>query len=319
MGKAVNPRHGSMQFWPRKRAKRAYARVRSWANNNKPQILGFAGYKVGMTHIAFIDDKKTSMTKGMEISCPVTIIECPPLKTLSLRFLQQTNNGQKVVAEIFSTKLNKELKRKYAAKIKNSKKIEDIEFDELKLVVYTQPSLTSIGKKKPEIFELAIGGKKEEKLNKAKELLDKEITVQDTLKAGQFIDIRSVTKGKGFQGPVKRFGIGLRSHRSEKSRRNPGSLGPWKGQTHIMFRVAHAGQMGYHQRTQYSNWIINISDDVAAINKPSGFVRYGNIKNPYILIKGSIPGASKRLITLSSPMRNSGEQQPPTITFTYKK
>ena len=317
MAKAVNPRHGSMQFWPRKRAKRVYARVRSWSNSNETKLLGFAGYKVGMTHVAFIDDKKTSVTKGQEINCPVTIIECPPLKPLSLRFYKQTHSGLKLIAEIFSNKIDKNLKRKYAAKIKN--KTEDIkDFDDLRLVVYTQPSLTGIGKKKPEIFELGIGGNKDDKLNYAKGALDKEIKIDDILKAGQFVDVHGVTKGKGFQGAVKRFGIGLTSHKSEKSRRTPGSLGPWKGQTHIMYRVAHAGQTGYHVRTKYNNWIVAISDKIEDINRKAGFIRYGLVKNPYVLVKGSVPGPAKRLIKLTLPIRNKEMEEAPNITYTRK-
>jgi len=314
MAKAVNPRHGSMQYWPRKRAKRAYARVRSWAPSNNPKVLGFAGYKVGMTHVSFIDDHKTSLTKGMEIVCPATIIECPPLKPLSLRLYQQTPTGLRVTAEIFSTKIDKHLKRKYAAKLKNKKEVPK-EFDEVKLVVYTQPSLTGFGKKKPEIFELALGGKKEQQLEAGKALLDKDISVKDVLEPGQFVDIHAVTKGKGFQGAVKRFGIGLKHHKSEKSRRTPGSLGPWKGQTHIQYRVAHAGQVGFHLRTVYDTWVLDISEK--PINPKSGFNRYGLIKNPYLLLKGSVPGSKKRLITLTASIRNTTMKAPPAIIYKH--
>ena len=44
------------------------------------------------------------------------------------------------------------------------------------------------------------------------------------VKEGDYIDLRAITKGKGYQGPVKRFGIGLKSHKSEKGRRAPW---PW--------------------------------------------------------------------------------------------
>ena len=73
-----SPRKGSMQFWPRKKAKRAYARVNSFAQEKEPKLLGFAGYKAGMSHLLVEDNRKTSTTKGEDIFCPVTIIECPP-------------------------------------------------------------------------------------------------------------------------------------------------------------------------------------------------------------------------------------------------
>ena len=58
MGQSHAPRHGSMQFWPRKRARRMYPRVRSWADCKDAKPLGFAGYKVGMTHVIYVDNKK---------------------------------------------------------------------------------------------------------------------------------------------------------------------------------------------------------------------------------------------------------------------
>ena len=85
MPKPRAPRRGSLQYWPRKRSKRVFARVRTWNNVKEVKPLGFAGYKVGMTHLLINDNRKTSTTKGIDISCPATIVECPPLKILSLK------------------------------------------------------------------------------------------------------------------------------------------------------------------------------------------------------------------------------------------
>ncbi len=104
------PRCGSMQYWPRKRAKRV--RVRSYAKLNEAKILGFAGYKVGMTHALITDNKKHTLTKGTDVFCPVTILECPPLKTASIRFYKNSIDGETVVSEIFTQTLEKELQRK---------------------------------------------------------------------------------------------------------------------------------------------------------------------------------------------------------------
>ena len=86
MPRVRSPRRGSMQFWPRVRAKREYARIRSFPAVSEAKPLSFAGYKVGMTHIIITDNRPNSITKGEEISFPVTLIECPPLKTASIRF-----------------------------------------------------------------------------------------------------------------------------------------------------------------------------------------------------------------------------------------
>jgi large subunit ribosomal protein L3 len=314
--KKRNPRHGSMQFWPRVKSKRAHARVRTWNNLGKG-ALGFAGYKVGMTHVMVTDNKATSKTKGETISWPVTILECPPLKVASIRFYKNSPYGSKAVSQILAQNLDKTLSKIISMPKKEGKKIDDIKgFDDISLVVYTQPGLTGIGKKKPEMFEIGVGGNNEEKLAYAKEKLGQEIKIEDVFKPGEQIDIHSVTKGKGFQGPMKRFGISRTSHRSEKSVRNPGSLGGWKAQGHVMYRVAHAGQTGYHQRTEYNKYLLKIGDKPEEVQQKGGFVSYGAIKNHYIVLKGSIGGARKRLIKMSHAIRPLGTmpKEAPAIT-----
>ena len=305
MPKVKWPRKGSLQFWHRARSKRTFARVRTWpqVNDNKP--LGFAGYKVGMTHIIANDNKKSSTTKGMEIFYPVTIIECPPLKTASIRFYKNTNYGLNAVSQIFADNLDKELERTIIFENKEKKKSEKNipdDFDIVRLIVYTQPKLTGIGKKKPEIFEIGVGGNKEEQLNYAKNKLGKEITVDEVFKEGQQLDVHSVTKAKGVQGPVKRFGVSLKQHKSEKGVRRVGTMGSWNSQGHIMWRVAKAGKMGYHMRTEYNKWLLKIGKANEIINK-SGFHNYGNVKNTFVMLKGSVMGGKKRLIRMNYPMR----------------
>ena len=173
--------------------------------------------------------------------------------------------------------------------------------------------MTAIGKKKPELFEVNIGGSKEDKLNFAKENLGKELSVKDIFADGQLVDIHAVTTGKGYQGPVKRFGIKVRFHKSEKTKRGPGSLGDWKHKS--TWRMAHAGQMGFHTRKEYNKQIMMISDDPEQVNPNGGFVRYGNVKNTYILLKGSILGPSKRMVKLEIASRPDKlvEQVPQTV------
>lgn len=315
MANKRKPRKGSMQFWPRKRARRQYPRVRYWADVKDAKLLGFAGYKAGMAHIMATDNGKFSKTKGQEICIPVTIVECPPLKVASIKLYKHTSYGIKLAGEIIS-KVDKELGRKIAIpkKIDDSetqKKIEKINPDEyhnLTLLVYTQPRLSGIGKKTPEIFEVGIGGNMKSKLDYAKKVLGKEINISEVFQEGQQVDIHAVTKGKGFQGPVKRFRVSIRSHKAEKTKRGPGSLGGWRGQGHTMYRVAHAGQMGYHTRLDYNKQIIKIETDankINSINPNGGFSQYGLIKNHYMLIKGSLPGPSKRLVRLCRATREN--------------
>ena len=290
-----------MQFWPRVRARQSYARIRNWPASKEPKPLGFAGYKVGMTHLLINDNNPHSPTKGTDIFCPVTIMECPPLKVVSINFYKNTLNGIKLVAEVFADSFDKELERKLTLQKNKGKETND--FDFVRILCYTQPKLTTIGKKKPEIFELAIGGAKEQQIAYAKEKLGKEIIISEIFKEGQQLDTHSLTKGKGFQGAVKRFGVQLRHHKSEKSRRNPGSLGAWRAQGHIMWRTAHAGKMGYHQRTERNKWLVKIGSKAEEINTKGGILNYGLIKNTYILLKGSISGPQKQLVRLTDASR----------------
>jgi large subunit ribosomal protein L3 len=307
MGKAHKPRAGSMQFWPRVRAKREYTRVRSWADSKDAKLLGFAGYKVGMTHVLAADNKKTSPTKGTNINIPVTIIECPPMKIVGVRFYNVVD-GKLNPADQIMFNNNEELKRKISLPKKQDKKLDSFqeklsEFSDMTLIVSTQPKKTGIGKKKPEVFEVAVGGSLEEKYNYAKENLDKEITINDVFGEGFYVDAKAVTKGKGYQGAVKRFGIGTRAAKSEKGIRAPGSLGGWIAQQHTMYRIAHAGKMGYHTRTEYNKLILKISENPEEVNPKGGFINYGVVKNPCIIIKGSVAGPKKRLIRLNLAIR----------------
>ncbi|MBN1502015.1 50S ribosomal protein L3 [Candidatus Woesearchaeota archaeon] len=302
------PRSGSLQFWPRKRARRATARIRTFPKHTKPTLGGYAGYKVGMTHIIVVENRKNSPNKGNEVMVPVTIIECPSLKILSARFYKKTVYGLKLITEIFKERQDKELSRRLCLPKKKEKKSLDkldISYDEVRALVYTQPKTTSLGKKKPEIFEVNIGGSKEEQYNYVKENFDKEINIRDVFNEADMVDVHAVTKGKGYQGPVRRFGISLRQAKSEKAIRNPGSLGPWCGQGHVMWRVAHAGKMGYHQRTHYNKQIYKISDQIEEITPAGGFLNYGNLKNTYVLIRGSVPGHRKRLVLMTFAGRSN--------------
>lgn len=312
MGKRSNPRRGSLQIWPRVRAKRPYAKIRTWVETKDNKILGFAGYKVGMTHGLYEDDIPNSMTKGESVFIPLTVIECPPLKVYSIRFYKKTNDGHVVVGEIFNDKVEKELKRK----IKLTKKKGEIpaHYDDLRLVVYTQPSLTGIGKKKPDVFELGLGGHKEDKLKHAQELMHKEIKVSDVLKKGQFVDTHSVSKGKGFQGTVKRYGVKLRQKKSEKTKRGIGTLGAWTPK-YTSWRSAQPGKMGFHMRTDYNKRVVLLGNNPEEIKIKGGFMHYGFVKNDYILLKGSVSGGNKRLIFMTCPIRQKAKDHELNVKY----
>ena len=251
---------------------------------------------------------------------PVTVLECPPLKVASIRLYKKNYEGIRVADEIYDSK-DKYLARKIKLP-KKTKNIEEIEkkleeFCEVRVNVFTQPHLTGIMKKKPEIFELALGGKNvKEKFEYAKSILGKDVPIEDVFKEGQQLDVFSVSKGKGTQGPVKRFKIGLRSHKSEKGVRGPANVGAWSGNR--SWTVSHAGRMGYHNRVDKNKWLLKISDKKEEINVDGGFIKYGLVKSKYLLLKGSLPGAKKRLVRLmeSRIANHRLPDQAPEISYT---
>jgi large subunit ribosomal protein L3 len=318
MAKIHQPRHGSMQYWPRVKAKRQYATVGSWTTTSKDPLLGFMGYKVGMTHIMGIDTGKNSISKGEEIFVPVTVIECPPLKIAGIRLYKQAYKGKQAATEILF-KVDKDLSRKITQQKvhKDSSELDKLNvqnYTDARALVYTQPRFAGIGKKRPELFEVALNGTVADKIKFVKEHHDKELLFNAFFKDGEFLDVHAVTKGKGLQGPVKRFGVAFKNHKTEKGVRRVGTLGGWSGQGHFLYRVAHPGQMGYHLRTEFNKQVMKVGIKPEEVNPKGGWPHYGLVKSTFVLIKGSVAGPQKRAIILTKPMRTRPADSIPTIT-----
>ena len=310
MSAPKSPRKGSLQFWPRKRASKLLPSVNWDAINSGKNLKGFICYKVGMASAFVKDNTEHSMTKGKKIAVPVTILECPPMKVLSVRFYK---NG-KVAGEILAENLDKELAGVIRLPKSKSGGIDNIkitDYDDIKLIAYSEAKKTNI-KKTPDVIEIGLAGSLGEKLDFAKEKLNKEISAAEIFEAGQLADARGLTKGKGLTGPVKRFGITLKQHKSEKGRRRPGSLGPWHP-ARVTFRVPMAGQLGMFTRAVYNNKIIKVgkSDELNLKN----ITNYGDVKTDYILIRGSIQGPHKRQILLTHPLRQTRKQVKKSFEF----
>ncbi|HID17191.1 TPA: 50S ribosomal protein L3 [Candidatus Bathyarchaeota archaeon] len=308
------PRRGSLAFSPRVRAKRWVGKIRYWPEvDGEPTPLAFAGYKAGMTHVVAIDTVKNSLTYGKEIAIPVTIIETPPMLAVGFRVYEKTEKGLKALSEAWVEKPPKDFARLFPLpeKFDLKKKLEEIEnlidrISEVRLLLATQPKLVKKGRKKPELLEVKIGGGTvKERLEYAKKVLGKELRASEVFKEGQWVDVIAITKGKGFQGPVKRWGVALLHHKSRKTRRGVGSIGPWHP-AFVMRTVPRAGQMGFHQRTEYNKQILKVGSNGEEVTPKGGFLRYGPIRTEYIALKGTVPGPAKRLITLRYAARAEG-------------
>lgn len=175
---------------------------------------------------------------------------------------------------------------------------------DVRAIVTTIPVLAGFGKKKCEILEIRIHGDSiEEKLKYANSIWGKYISPFDVFVEGQFVDVIGVTKGHGFQGVIKRFGVKElpRWHKHRKGSRKVGARSP--AFTYSMSEVPQAGQMGFHRRTEYNKRVIKIGRSGYEVTVKGGFLRYGLVYGPYILVKGSLIGPPKRLLTLRHPVR----------------
>jgi len=306
-------RNGTLQFWPRKRAEKILPSANWKALENKLELQhktgilkekknvglnGFIGYKVSMASAFVKDSTPDSMVKNKKITIPVTIIECPKMKIHSVRFYK---NGQVLKEQIVSWE--KDLK----AKIKKPGQIKKLEmpsdFDDIRVLIYSE--VKNIGlKKSADLSEISLNGTKDEKIKYIQDKIGKEISISDVFKEG-VVDVRGVTKAYGLQGPVPRFGISLKSHKSEKGVRRPGSLGPWHP-AHVIFRTPMAGQLGFFSRVVYNNLIVKISNvkemNINEIQK-GGFPHYGFVQGDYIALKGSVQGTQKRPLLITTALR----------------
>jgi large subunit ribosomal protein L3 len=298
-----SPRKGSLQFWPRKRARKVLPRV-NWnaiPSNKSKNLKGFICYKAGMMSALVKDNTPDSLTKNKQITIPVTILECPFMKIFSVRFYK--NN--KVLADVLSENLDKELKKKVKLPKKAEKKIDDIkDYDDITIIAYSQVKSTGL-KKKPDLVEIGLVGNVEEKIKWIKENLGKDISALDIFENNQLIDVRGLTKGKGFSGPVKRFGIKLKFHKSEKGRRKPGNVGPWHP-ARVIFRVPMAGQLGMFPRVVYNNKIVDLGK--ASEKEIKSLKNYGDVKTEFIAVRGSVQGSAKRPLIITAPLRISKKQ-----------
>ncbi len=107
----------------------------------------------------------------------------------------------------------------------------------------------------------------------------------DLFEAGDFVDVTGTSKGKGFQGNIKRHNHhrGPMSHGS-KSHRITGSIGDIAG--HVIKGKKMPGHMGHTQVTMQNLEIVAVDLD-----------------NNVLLIKGSIPGPNKSFVVVKSAIK----------------
>jgi large subunit ribosomal protein L3 len=191
-------------------------------------------------------------------------------------------------------------------------------------IVSVSPNSIGLAQKVPFVFEVAVSGKDaRSQYDYVKSILGREMRINDVFQTGQNIDVFGITRGKGIEGPVTRFGVKRKQHKSRKSVRAVGTLGPISPAV-VMYTVARQGQRGFHQRTEYNKRILIMSntekDAENSINPSGGFKHFGLVKGDYIVVRGSVPGVPKRLVKMRQPIRSVSKKvvEPKVVELVVK-
>ncbi|KAK4406857.1 60S ribosomal protein L3-2 [Sesamum angolense] len=312
--KFEHPRHGSLGFLPRKRASRHRGKVKAFPKDDptKPcRLTAFLGYKAGMTHIVREVEKPGSKLHKKETCEAVTIIETPPIIVVGVVGYVKTPRGLRCLHTVWAQHLSEEVKRRFYKNWCKSKK--------KAFTKYSKKLDTEEGKKDIQA-----------QLEKMKKYCTVIRVLAHTQTDGcsvihilhfrfkdEMIDIIGVTKGKGYEGVVTRWGVTRLPRKTHRGLRKVACIGAWHP-ARVSFTVARAGQNGYHHRTEMNKKIYKLGkagqESHSAmtefdrtekdITPMGGFPHYGVVKDDYLLIKGCCVGPKKRVVTLRQTLLN---------------
>mgnify|MGYP000138515844 CR=1 FL=1 len=111
-----------------------------------------------------------------------------------------------------------------------------------------------------------------------------EVITSEIFEEGELVDVVGTSKGKGFQGVVKRHGfagVGDATHGQHNRLRAPGSLGAGSTPSKVMKGMKMAGRMGGDRITQQNLQVVKVYSE----------------KN-LIVVKGSVPGAKGSFVLI---------------------
>ena len=113
----------------------------------------------------------------------------------------------------------------------------------------------------------------------------------DLFEAGQKVDVTGTSKGKGFQGSVKRHNFHMQdaTHGNSLSHRAPGSIGQCQTPGKVWKGKKMAGQMGNQKKTTQSLEVVRI-----------------DLENNLLLIKGAVPGATGSKVIVRPTVKGRG-------------
>jgi large subunit ribosomal protein L3 len=198
--------------------------------------IGLVGKKCGMTRI---------FTPAGE-SIPVTLIEATPNRITQVKTVENDGyNAIQVTAGIKRAALVTKPRAGHFAKAK----------------VEAGRGLWEFRVEEKDLGKYQVGG---------------ELKAEEVFKAGQIVDVAGVTKGKGFQGTIKRhhFTMGDATHGNSLSHRSPGSIGQRQTPGRVFPGKKMSGHMGAVQQSMMNLEVVQV-----------------DAERHLIAVRGSVPGA----------------------------
>merc|ERR1712187_3449 len=319
------------------RTRKHRGKVRSFPKDDasaKPHFTAFMGWKAGMTHITRDIHRIDSRLHKKEVVEAVTIIETPPLKVVGFVGYIETVKGARALGTVWANSLSNELQRRfyknwYASKkkaftkyVNNKDLFQEVREKRIRkfcstvrAICHTQVHLQgNLRTKKAHVMEVQVnGGTVDEKVDFIKSHFEKDLKVDQVFNEKDVCDVIGTTKGKGYTGVTKRYGVRKLPRKTHRGLRKVGCIGSWHP-SKIQFTVARAGQSGYHHRTEENKRIYRIGkgeihgvknnasteNDLTEknITPMGGFPHYGIVRDDYVMLKGCCVGTKKRGIIL---------------------
>jgi large subunit ribosomal protein L3e len=293
-----------------------------------------------MTHVVRAVDRPGALMHKREVVDAVSIIETPPMVVVGLVGYVETPRGLRSLSTVFAQHLSDEFKRrcyknwyaskkkaysKYAANYETNKEAIEAQFARIakfasvvRVIAHTQPKkLSNLRLKKAHIMEIQInGGDVSAKVDFAKSLFEKEVTIDSIFAQDENIDVIGVTKGHGFEGVTTRWGVSRLPRKTHRGLRKVACIGSWHP-ARVSDTVPRAGQNGYFHRTEMNKKVYRIGkagDEKScmtaadltekSITPMGGFVHYGTVSNDWIMLKGAVVGVKKRPLVLRKSLMN---------------
>jgi len=341
--KFEHPRCGNLGFFPKRRTCHHRGRVGAWPKDvatNDCHITAFMGYKAGMTHcVKYQERREGKKMLKKDVVHSLSVVECPPMKVVGLVGYVDTPRGCRQLATVWAQNLDEDTKRRMYRNYQNAKKKAFTKYADkykeaptskgsierdvdrvrkycsvVRVLCATQIRKLGFRQNKNHIMEIQVnGGDVDAKIKWAREHFEQEIKVGDVFADNEVIDVIGVTRGKGMQGVIKRYGCKRLQRKSHRGLRKIGCIGAWHPAA-VKWTVGRRGGMGYHSRTEINKKIYrvaagavrgatnNATTEADAVEKNitpmGGFPHYGEVNEDFLLIKGGVMGSRKRPLVI---------------------